>query len=159
MMNVGGVRSSFARSTITNGEQVGEITYEEAYKVAPFGNLLVTVDMTGAQIKAVLEQQYVPTRGRKYLALGVSDGFSYTWDDTQAEGSKVSGMELDGTAIDPAKTYRVATLSFLAEGGDDFTAFEDATNLTGGPEDLENLVRYLQANPGLTAPEDRVAGL
>ncbi|WP_191562861.1 bifunctional metallophosphatase/5'-nucleotidase [Janibacter melonis] len=159
MMNVGGVRSSFARSTITNGEQVGEITYEEAYKVAPFGNLLVTVDMTGAQIKAVLEQQYVPTRGRKYLALGVSEGFSYTWDDTQAEGSKVSGMELDGTAIDPAKTYRVATLSFLAEGGDDFTAFEDSTNLTGGPEDLENLVRYLQANPGLTAPEDRVAGL
>ncbi|WP_191680976.1 5'-nucleotidase C-terminal domain-containing protein [Janibacter melonis] len=158
-MNVGGVRASFARDTITNGEQVGEITYEEAYKAAPFGNLLVTVDMTGAQIKAVLEQQYVPTRGRKYLALGVSDGFGYTWDDMKPEGSKVSGMTLDGTAIDPAKTYRVATLSFLAEGGDDFTAFEEATNLTGGPEDLENLVRYLQANPGLTAPEDRVAGL
>ena len=158
-MNVGGVRASLLVDAITNGEQPGEVTYEEAYNVLPFGNLLVTVDLTGADIKAVLEQQYVPSRGRQYLALGVSEGFAYTWDDSQPEGSKVSGMTLDGVAIDLDATYRVSTLNFLVEGGDMFTAFSAGTNLTGGPEDLAAFVSYLRANPGLTAPEDRVAGL
>ncbi|WP_161965053.1 cell wall-binding repeat-containing protein [Ornithinimicrobium cerasi] len=158
-MNVGGVRASLPVTTITNGEQPGEVTYEEAYNVLPFGNLLVTVDMTGAQVKAALEQQYVSTRGRPYLALGVSEGFSYTWDDTQPEGSKVSGMTLDGVPLDLTATYRVSTLNFLQQGGDNFSAFTLGTNLTGGPEDLAAFVAYLQANPGLTAPEDRVTGL
>ncbi|MFK5584768.1 cell wall-binding repeat-containing protein [Serinicoccus sp. LYQ131] len=158
-MNVGGVRASLLVDQISNDEAPGEVTYEEAYNVAPFGNLLVSVDMTGAQVKAVLEQQFVPDRGRPYLALGVSEGFTYTWDDSQPEGSKVSGMELDGVPLEMDGTYRVSTLNFLAEGGDDFTAFTEGTNLVGGPEDLANLVSYLEANPDLQAPGDRVDGL
>lgn len=158
-MNVGGVRASLIYDAITNGEEPGEVTYEEAYNVMPFGNLLVSIDMTGAQIKAALEQQFVPERGRQYLALGVSEGFSYTWDDSQPQGSKVSGMTLDGVALEMDETYRVSTLNFLQEGGDMFSAFTEGTNLSGGPEDLAALVAYLQANPGLTAPEDRVNGL
>jgi 5'-nucleotidase len=158
-MNVGGVRASLLVDQITNDEEPGEVTYEEAYNVAPFGNILVSVDLTGAQVKAVLEQQYVPGRGRPYLALGVSEGFTYTWDDTQPEGSKVSEMVLDGEPLVLEETYRVATLNFLAEGGDQFTAFTAGTNLLGGPDDLANLVAYLRANPDLTAPEDRVNGL
>ena len=57
------------------------------------------------------------------------------------------------------QTYRVGTLSFLAQGGDGFSVFTQGTNLTGGPEDLKNLVDYFRAHPGLTAPGDRVAGL
>lgn len=158
-MNVGGVRASLLHDTITNGEDPGEVTYEEAYEVAPFGNLLVTADMTGADIKEALEQQYDPGRGRPYLALGVSEGFTYTWDDSRPQGEKVSGMALDGTPIAMDETYRVSTLDFLQQGGDGFTAFEKGTNVVGGPEDLENLVRYLGANPDLSAPEDRVDGL
>ncbi|AXH96924.1 cell wall-binding repeat-containing protein [Ornithinimicrobium avium] len=161
-MNVGGVRASLKVDQISNGEQPGEVTYQEAYNVAPFGNLLVSIDMTGAQIKAALEQQYQPveSRGsRPMLALGVSEGFSYTWDATQPQGSRVSNMALDGTPLDPATTYRVSTLNFLQEGGDLFTAFTEGTNLMGGPEDLAALVQYLNDNPGLTAPEDRVEGL
>ena len=158
-MNVGGVRASLIYDEISNDEEPGEITYEEAYNVAPFGNLLVSVDLTGDQVKAVLEQQYIPDRGRQYLALGVSEGFSYTWDDEQPEGEKVSGMELDGVPLEGDEVYRVATLNFLAEGGDDFTAFTEGTNLTGGPEDLANLVDYFGANPDLSAPGDRVIGL
>ncbi|MGO0575693.1 bifunctional metallophosphatase/5'-nucleotidase [Ornithinimicrobium panacihumi] len=157
-MNVGGVRSSFLVDDITNGEAPGEITYQEAYDVAPFGNLLVTLDMTGAQIEAVLNQQYNPDRSRVMLALGVSEGFSYTWD--AATNSVVPGsMTLNGEPIDPAATYKVSTLSFLAEGGDGFTAFTEGTNLVGGPEDLANLVAYIKASSPLTAPEDRVNGL
>lgn len=158
-MNVGGVRASLLRDTITNGEAVGEVTYEEAYQVAPFGNLVVTIDMKGADIKEALEQQYDPSRGRQYLALGVSDGFTYTWDDSKPQGQKVSEMKLDGTPIETDQSYKVSTLSFLQEGGDGFTGFAKGTNLVGGPEDLDNLVKYLQANPDLTAPQDRVKGL
>ena len=95
------------------------------------------------------------------LALGVSEGFTYEWDATQPQGSRVvpGSMMLNGTPIDLAETYRVGTLSFLAQGGDSFTAFTQGTNLLGGPEDLQNLVDYLEVHPGLTAPDSRVAGL
>ncbi|WP_151523874.1 cell wall-binding repeat-containing protein [Serinicoccus kebangsaanensis] len=158
-MNVGGVRASLLVDQISNEEAPGEVTYQETYNVMPFGNILVSIDMTGEQIKAVLEQQYVPDRGRPYLALGVSEGFTYTWDDSQPEGGKVSDMQLDGVALEMDQTYRVSTLNFLQQGGDSFTAFTEGTDLVGGPEDLANLVDYLEANPDLSAPEDRVSGL
>ncbi|MEI2779539.1 MAG: bifunctional metallophosphatase/5'-nucleotidase [Tetrasphaera sp.] len=163
-MNVGGVRASFLVNQISNGEQPGEITYTEAYNTSPFGNLLVTLDLTGAQIKTVLEQQYqpVPDRGsRPMLALGVSDGFTYTWDASQPQGSRVvpGSMKLNGTPIDMGTKYRIGTLNFLANGGDLFTEFKNGTNLLGGKEDLANLVDYLGTHPGLTPPPDRVGGL
>ncbi|WP_153397867.1 bifunctional metallophosphatase/5'-nucleotidase [Ornithinicoccus halotolerans] len=158
LMNVGGVRASLLVDDITNNEQPGEVTYAEAYEVAPFGNQLVTMDLTGAQLEQVLEQQYLPGRSREMLALGVSEGFSYTWD---ADANEVvdGSMTLNGDPVLPGETYRVATLNFLADGGDGFTVFTEGTNVTGGPEDLANLVAFLQAHPGLTAPEDRVTGL
>lgn len=161
-MNIGGIRASFLVDDITNGEEPGEITYAEAFAVAPFGNILVTIDMTGQQIKDALEQQFVANRpgGREYLHIANSAGFSYTWDDSQPEGQKVSNMVLDGTPIDLTATYRVATLNFLAEGGDSFTAFTEGTNLVGGPEDLANLVAFIEANTPLSPPAlDRVDGL
>ncbi|MCI1261299.1 MAG: bifunctional metallophosphatase/5'-nucleotidase [Tetrasphaera jenkinsii] len=162
-MNVGGVRASFLVDQISNGEQPGEITYTEAYNTSPFGNLLVTLDMTGQQIKDTLEQQYVAGRsgGRDNLALGVSDGFTYTWDATQPQGSRVvaSSMMLNGAPMSMTATYRVGTLNFLANGGDSFTGFTAGTNLVGGKEDLANVVDYLGTHPGVTPPPDRVAGL
>lgn len=160
-MNIGGVRASFEKSTITNGEKPGEITYAEAYATSPFGNLLVSMDLTGQQIKDLLEQQYDPSRSRQTLALGVSRGFTYTWNADAQAGQKVdaSSMRLNGEQIDLNKTYRVATLNFLAAGGDSFTKFTEGTNVLGGSEDLANLVAYLQAHPGITPPEDRVTGL
>lgn len=151
-MNIGGVRASLIVDQISNDEEAGEVTYEEAYNVAPFGNLIVTIDMTGQQIKDTLEQQFVPERGRQYLALGISEGFTYTWDDNQEQGNKVSDLILNGEPMDMDATYKVSTLNFLADGGDMFSGFTEGTNRVGGPEDLANLVNYLEANPGLTAP-------
>lgn len=162
-MNIGGVRNSFLVNGIANGENPGEITYTEAYNVAPFGNLLVSLDMTGQQIKDTLEQQFIAGRpgGRDALGLGVSAGFSYTWDATQPQGSKVvpGTMSLHGVPMDMAATYRVGTINFLANGGDSFSGFMAGTNLLGGKEDLANLVDYLGAHPGITPPADRVTGL
>ena len=162
-MNVGGVREDLPLKP-KYAEGPGEITYAEAYDIAPFGNLLNTLDLTGAQIKEILEQQYQPieARGsRAMLALGVSKGFTYEWDATNPQGSRVvnGSMMLNGTPIDLNATYRVGTLSFLAQGGDSFTAFTKGTNLLGGPEDLANLVDFFESHPGLSAPENRVAGL
>jgi 5'-nucleotidase len=171
-MNTGGVRASLLYDP-SGKEGPGEVTYAEAYATSPFNNLLVTLDMTGAQIEKVLNQQYQPidARGsRPMLSLGVSDGFTYDWQwegtapgpnaQPTVAGHVVAGsMKLDGEPIDPAKTYRVATLNFLADGGDSFTGFTEGTNRLGGAEDLANLVDFLGAHPGLKAPADRVNGL
>lgn len=171
-MNNGGVRAPL-RFAPSGSEQPGEITYREAFDVAPFGNVLVTIDMTGQQIYDVLNQQYqaVPARGsRPMLALGVSEGFTYEWEwdgptpppNTQptVPGHVVPGSAmLNGVPLDLNATYRVGTLNFLADGGDLFTAFTDGTNRVGGAEDLANLVEYFGAHPGLTPPPDRVTGL
>ena len=58
-MNPGGVRANLTYGQISGGEQPGEVTYGEAFAVQPFGNLLVTMDLTGAQIERLLEQQAV----------------------------------------------------------------------------------------------------
>jgi 5'-nucleotidase len=161
-MNIGGVRASL-RYAPSGLEGPGQITYKEAYAVAPFGNLLTTMDLTGQQIVNVLEQQFIPGRstGRDALALGVSNGFSYTWDASRPAGSRVvpGSLTLNGAPMSLTATYRVATINFLANGGDDFKAFTAGTNLLGGSEDLGNLVAYFEANPHLKSPADRVSGL
>ena len=171
-MNNGGVRAPllFAPSA---GEQPGEIMYKEAFDVAPFGNVLVTIDMTGQQIYDVLNQQYqaIPARtSRPMLALGVSEGFTYEWvwdgpaplpnRQPTVPGHVVPGSAaLNGVPLDLNATYRVGTLNFLADGGDVFTAFTNGTNRIGGAEDLANLVEYFGTHPDLTPPPDRVTGL
>ncbi len=162
LMNLGGVRASLNAQKY--GEGPGEITYAEAFDIAPFGNVYVALDLTGAQLKEVLEQQYqpVPARGsRPMLSLGVSAGFTYTWDDTRPQGSRVvpGSMSLNGAPIGATDTVRVGTLNFLADGGDLFTAFKNGTNRIGVGGDLEGLVAFFQTHPGLTAPPSRIAGL
>ena len=163
LMNLGGVRASL-KFPPKYGEQVGEIAFGEAYDIAPFNNILVTLDLTGDQLRQILEQQYqpVPARGsRPMLFLGVSAGFTYAWDATAPQGSRVvaGSMQLNGTPIDMGATYRVGTLNFLADGGDLFTGFTGGTNRLGGPEDLANLVDYFRTHPDLKAPLSRVDGL
>jgi 5'-nucleotidase len=172
-MNTGGVRASFLVDAIKHDEKPGEVTYDEAYAVSPFNNILVTIDMTGQDIYDLLNQQYQKTEARgsrPMLSLGVSKGLTYdwAWDGTAPAADKqptgpghvVDGsVKLNDVAIDKTKTYRVGTLNFLADGGDSFTAFTKGTNRLGGAEDLANLVDFLGANPGLKAPEDRVNGL
>jgi 5'-nucleotidase len=161
-MNIGGVRASLTVAPKYT-EGAGQITYKESYDIAPFGNLLTTSTLTGAQIQAVLEQQYIVGRpgGRDALALGVSNGFTYSWDTSKPAGSRVvpGSMKLNGTPIDLAASYRVGTINFLSNGGDSFSAFTAGTNLLGGNEDLANLVAYFESHPGLTSPADRVTGL
>ncbi len=103
VMNPGGLRDDL----IGTGDGAGPVTYREAANVQPFANTLVTVDLTGAQLKLLLEQQWqrdpdnnIPSR--PFLRLGTSKGFTWTEDSSRAEGDRITGMWLDGVAIAPA---------------------------------------------------------
>ncbi|WP_051471488.1 bifunctional metallophosphatase/5'-nucleotidase [Patulibacter minatonensis] len=148
-MNPGGIRADLP----FNGPN-GDVTYNDAYTTQPFANTLVVKTLTGAQIKALLEQQFDnPSAGAKRI-LSVSTGFAYSYDTTKAAGSRVdaASIKLNGTTIDPAASYRVTMNSFLATGGDGFSVFNQGTNQVGGDVDIDALTSYLGANNPLTAP-------
>ena len=162
-MNPGGVRADLTSNQISGGEQPGEVTYGEAFTVQPFGNLLVTMDLTGAQIERLLEQQarLDPQGNATALILGVSRGFTFAYDATKPVGDRIdpTTIRLNGTTLDPAATYRIVTNSFLADGGDLFTVFTEGTNRVGGGEDLVAFIEYLAENSPVAPPEDRIAGI
>ena len=162
-MNPGGVRADLTYSQLSGGEQPGQVTYGEAFAVQPFGNLLVTMDLTGAQIERLLEQQArVDAQGNaSALIFGVSAGFTFGYDPAAPVGSRVdpASIQLNGVTLDPAATYRIVTNSFLADGGDSFSVFTEGTSRTGGGEDLTAFTAYLAANSPVAPPADRIDGI
>ena len=153
LMNPGGVRKDLVFKN-NKGEGDGVVTYEEAADVQPFNNLLQTVTLTGAQIKDVLEQQFTAART---FVLQPSSGLKFSWSASAAFGSKVSGITLNGVALDPKASYRVTINNFLQGGGDGFTVFTQGTNLAGGGVDLDAFTAYLGTHPGQKAPAlDRI---
>ena len=161
-MNPGGVRSDLTYAQ-SGSEGDGVVTYGEAFTFQPFSNTLVTMDMTGAQIVSVLEEQCQPTgSSRPFLHLGVSDGFTYDLETTIADGEctaiTVSNVKLDGVALEDATLYGVTMNSFLADGGDNFTTFaEVTTDRTFGLVDLDALNGYLEEFSPVAPPStDRV---
>jgi len=158
LMNPGGIRASLSFAFSPGGEAPGQVTYGECFTVQPFNNLVVTQTFTGAQLKAVLEQQFVGFGGQiAQRILQPSAGFTYTWDNAAAPGSKVSAMALNGTPIDMAATYRVTTNDFLANGGDGFTNLTVGTDrVTASGFDVDALVAHLATGPIAPGPADRI---
>lgn len=152
-MNPGGVRADLAPASD------GSVTYGQIFAVQPFGNSLVVKTMTGAQIRAVLEQQF--NSGANTTAaprvLLPSAGFTYTYNLAQPAGSRITNMALNGTAMADATSYRVTMNSFLATGGDNFTVFNQGTNTLGGDQDVDALEAYIKAGSPLAPPAtDRI---
>ncbi|MFJ2084315.1 bifunctional metallophosphatase/5'-nucleotidase [Micromonospora chokoriensis] len=152
-MNPGGVRADL---------DAGPVTYEEAFTVQPFANNLVTLDLTGAQLYCVLEQQFVTAR-TLYPSATVGyvvdpNGTTGTTADPCAGTRVVRGsLTIGGTAVDTAATYRVTVNNFLAGGGDGFSALTGGTNQVTGQIDLDAFVDYLTAQSPVSAPTlDRI---
>jgi 5'-nucleotidase len=138
--NPGGVRTDIA------GKENRAVTYADLFASQPFRNQLVTMTLTGKQIKDMLEQQWRdPKRPR---ILQVSKGFSYAWDSTKPDGERVIAerMMLNGQSIDPAASYRVTVNNFLSVGGDGFTVLTLGTALQTGIYDIDALNAYFEAN-------------
>ena len=147
MTNPGGIRTDLLYNNQYGEEAPGEITYGEAFAVQPFSNSLVTMTLTGDQLKAVLEQQFVTNK-----MLQISASLAYSWSASAPVGSKISDMMIDGVAVDPAASYRVTVNNFLAAGGDGFTAFLAGIDLFTGGVDLDAFIAYLEDSPALEPP-------
>lgn len=143
-MNPGGVRSELV------ARDGGTVTFGDVYAVQPFGNTLVTLTLTGAQLLQFLDQQFANPNEHNVLA--VSDNFRMTLDPSKPTGSRVLAATLDGKPIDPAATYRVTVNNFIAGGGDGFTALKQGTDVTVGPLDLEAIEAYLRASEVVQVP-------
>ena len=141
VMNPGGLRDDLLFASSDVGEGDGIVTYAEAAAVQPFANTLTTSEMTGADIKLMLEQQWQPGDDGK-LHLGVSEGFSYEYAEDEADGERIVSMTLDGAELAMDETYTVTTNSFIAAGGDNFTAFTQMPFRDTGLIDLEATVDF-----------------
>ena len=148
--NPGGIRTDLTYASSAAGEGDGVVTYAEAFAVQPFGNIMQTITLTGAQLDRVLEQQWDNATGVKILQ--ISSTLHYTQTLSAAVGDRVSDITINDVPVDPAANYRVSVNNFLAAGGDGFTEFAQGTNLTGGPIDLDAFTEYLTAHPNLAPP-------
>ena len=158
-MNPGGIRADIIAAQSSGGEAAGQVTYGELFTVQPFNNVMTVLTCTGAQIDELLEQQF---RAGGNTILQVPDGFTYSWSASAPIGSKVdiASIKIDGVAISPLTSYRVATNNFLATGGDGFSVFTQCTNPLGGEIDLDVLVTYFEANsPVAPGPQNRITRL
>ncbi len=142
-MNPGGIRGDL---------DAGDVTYGKAFSVQPFGNTLVTLTLTGAQLHTLLEQQW-QEGGHKRL-LQPSRGFAYTWKASAPVGSKVDPalITLDGRPVEPEGHYRVTVNSFLAGGGDGLLVLAEGTERRGGPVDVDALEAWLKAHSPVEPP-------
>jgi 5'-nucleotidase len=149
--NPGGVRTDIAK------KPDGAVSYADVFASQPFRNQLVTLTLSGAQIKNMLEQQWLdPNRPR---ILQVSKGFNYTWDATRPYGERVVAdrMSLNGQRVEPAQIYRVTVNNYLAVGGDGFTVLKDGTAAQFGVYDADALDAYFKATSPLSPGQlDRI---
>jgi 5'-nucleotidase/UDP-sugar diphosphatase len=136
VMSGGGIRDSIA---------AGDITYKDVLKVQPFGNVVVYVDMTGKEVV-----DYLTAVAQMKPNSGAYPQFSHV-SFTMANGT-LNDLKINGEAVDPAKTYRMATLSFNATGGDGYPRLDDKPGYVNtGFIDAEVLKQYIQQNSPLDA--------
>ncbi|MEE6281885.1 ExeM/NucH family extracellular endonuclease [Georgenia sp. MJ170] len=160
VVNPGGLRADLLYAA-GGDEEDGEVTFAEANAVLPFLNDLWTVTLTGAQFTEMLEQQWQPeTSSRTFLHLGLSDNVSYTYDPDAERGSHITSVMIDGAPLDPAAEYRIGTFSFLAEGGDNFTVFQSATDVQPtGLIDRDAWMTYIEESSPLSPDFARRAAI
>lgn len=135
-MNPGGIRADLPQ---------GDVTFADLAKIQPFGNTLVKLELTGEQVKTLLQQQWGTnadgTPNTKTLQIS---GLKYTADFNKPVAERVTSLSLeDGTPIDPAKTYTAVVNNFMAAGGDNYKVLVDAKSSLAGPIDLDVFYQYI----------------
>ncbi len=134
LMNIGGIRQDLA--------ETGPLKWGTVFGVQPFANIVTRMELTGAELREVLEQQ-VPAQGEPKM-LQVS-GMTVHVDMTKPVGQRIAKVVMaDGSELDAGKTYTVAANSFIADGGDGFTALKKGRKRREIGVDLDALVQYLE---------------
>ncbi|MFI6180216.1 bifunctional metallophosphatase/5'-nucleotidase [Nonomuraea sp. NPDC051191] len=136
----------------TGNEMSNLVTHGKALRVQPFGNMLVTMTLTGAQLERLLEQQWCGQGTARVL--GVSQGLTYTYDNARPACDKIdpATVKLNGTVVDPAAKYRLTANSFIASGGDGFSVLTEGTERVEKVRDIEAFESYIRAKSPLPAP-------
>jgi 5'-nucleotidase len=154
-MNAGGIRAP-----LQPGKD-GSVTFADVYATYPFGNTLVTMTLTGAQVVRLLEQQWLArdsTAGNLGM-LQISGGSSYSWDPTRPPGRRVvpGSVTLDGRPLELGASYRVTVNDFMANGGDGLVILKDGRERAAGSSlsGRDALLRYLERHSPLALPQDR----
>jgi 5'-nucleotidase len=156
----------------------GTVTYSALSTVEPFGNNLTTLNLTGAQLQSLLEEQWNaanrtaktnPASGGAGRLLAVSKGFTYTFDNSKIAGNFATAgspivagtLKLNGVVIDPAKSYKIVTNSFMVGAvADNFTVMGKGSNITDTKMlDLDAFIAYFKANSPLSPPTARITRL
>ena len=151
-MNPAGIRTPLTCA----GTPPCAVTFGQVFSMQPFGNSLVVMTLTGAQLKALLESQ---TAEDERTIMQPSAGFTYTWQPDAPPGQRARDILLDGKPIEPATAYRVTVNSFMAEGGDGFVLLKEGTDKKGGGQDLDALIAYLGAATRIPTAEPRIKRL
>jgi 5'-nucleotidase len=147
-INSGGVRTDL----VPNAD--GSITYAQIFALEPFGNNLVVRTLTGAQLHALLEQQFVDKDGAAAFQASIlipSANFRFDYDLSRPAGQRIVAMTLNGKPVDPAATYRVTVNNFLASGGDGYSVLAQPGEAFDGGLDLDALEAWLATNPAAPA--------
>ena len=148
LMNSSGVRTDLVP------DAQGNVSYGQIFEMQPFGNGLVVMTLTGAQIRAVLEQQFrddnYPAGARPELLIP-SDGLRFDYDLARPKGQRIVRITLQGQPLDPAANYRVTVNNFLASGGDGFSALTEGKDVVDAGPDLDALEAWLK--PGRAVPK------
>jgi len=133
----------------------GPITWGMLYSVMPFGNTVVRISMTGEQIQRLLEEQWYGANAQVPKILKVS-GMSYLYNGSRPAGRRVVAVyDARGGHLDAARRYQVAVSDFLADGGDHYGAFSEATDRAPVGRDIDVVEAYLRAVSGnLVPPSD-----
>lgn len=169
LMNGGGIRASF---------EAGDITLGEVKTVLPFSNDLVVIEVTGAQLLEAFEAACQAVGAEKGIgAFPQVSGITFsvdasvpyqegpTYPDTTivspaAPGTRVTIVDVGGRGFDANTTYAIATISFLASGGDTYYAFKtasDAKTPTAFGFDYEAIVSYLTVACNHEVPDQYAA--
>jgi 5'-nucleotidase len=142
-MNPGGVRADLSYATSPYGEAPGDVTFDEAFTVQPFNNYLVSMTLTGAQIKQILQEQWSGANALAPKILQVSKGLAYTYSVGTGGARTLGSVTLNGAGLEDAKSYRIVTNNFLQGGGDGFPTFTAGTGVYYGGLDIDAFASYL----------------
>jgi 5'-nucleotidase len=155
-MNPGGMREDLQLAAD------GQLRYEDLFAAQPFYNNLVTMTLTGAQLVALLEQQWSGQPAGSARLLSVSQGFSYSWDNAQPVGQRVvpGSVRLAGRVIPPDEAVRITVNSFIASGGDNFVILKQGKDVRTGMMDVDALEAFVKAGPPVgPGPLNRITRL
>jgi 2',3'-cyclic-nucleotide 2'-phosphodiesterase (5'-nucleotidase family) len=152
LMNAGAVRTSLSWIPASGDKPAGLVTFADVYGVIPWGNTILTMTLTGDQIRQALDAQNSESDSNSRI-YGVSNGLTFDYSAAAAKGSRVQNLMLNGQPLDLAKGYRVTISAYMKEMG----VFKDGKNSMEAGTDLNALIAYFHANSPVTPPPaDRI---